>query len=60
MSDEEKARELADMIGSIVVEESLPIKILKLTAKTLEADYEQILQAAEDIDREQRAIRKER
>jgi hypothetical protein len=60
MSDEEKARELADTIGSIVVEESLPIKILKLTAKTLEADYEQILQAAEDIDREQRAIRKER
>jgi hypothetical protein len=60
MSDEEKARELADMIGSVVVEESLPIKILKLTAKTLEADYEQILQAAEDIDREQRAIRKER
>lgn len=55
---QEKARELADMVGSAVVEECLPIKTLELTADIMKEDYRKIRQAAEDIEKEQRAIEK--
>ena len=44
-----KARELADMVGSIVVDEELPLEILELTADLLKEDGRQIKEAAEAI-----------
>ncbi|MDD3488791.1 MAG: hypothetical protein PHR62_02765 [Paludibacter sp.] len=52
----EKARELADMVGSVVVEEFLPLEILELTADLLKEDCRQIRQAAEEIAEEERAV----
>ena len=42
-----KARELADMVGSIVVDEDLPLEVLELTADIL---------AAVEIMEEERAL----
>lgn len=53
---QEKARELADMVGSVVVDEYLPIEILEVTADILKEDCRLIRQAAEDIKEEQQAI----
>lgn len=45
----EKARELADMVGSISVDENLPLEVLELTADLLKEDSRQIKEAAEEI-----------
>ena len=53
---QEKARELADMIGSEIVDGHLPLELLRMTADTLKEDYRQIAQAAEEMREEQKAI----
>lgn len=55
---QEKARELADMVGSEIADGHLPIEILDLTADILKEDYRQIVQAAEEIREEEREIEK--
>lgn len=52
----EKARELADMVGSLVVDENLPLEVLEITADLLKEDCQQIRQAAVDIAEEERAV----
>lgn len=52
----EKARELADMVGSIVVEDDLPLEVLELTADILKEDFRQIKEAAVEIMEEERAL----
>lgn len=52
----EKARELADMVGSIVVDEDLPLEVLELTADILKEDFRQIKEAAVEIIEEERAL----
>lgn len=52
----EKARELADMVGSLVIDELLPLEVLEITAGLIKEDCRQIRQAAEDIAEEERAI----
>lgn len=56
---EEKARELADMVSSVAVDENLPLEVIEMTADILKEDCEQIRQAAVDIAEEERAIRLE-
>ena len=51
-----KARELADMVGSIVVDEDLPLEVLELTADILKEDFRQIKEAAVEIIEEERAL----
>ncbi|MFR8015769.1 MAG: hypothetical protein ACLU48_03930 [Clostridiaceae bacterium] len=51
---EEKARELADMVGSVAVDENLPLEVIEMTADILKEDCEQIRQAAVDIAEEER------
>ena len=51
-----KARELADMVGSIVVDEDLPLEVLGLTADILKEDFRQIKEAAVEIMEEERAL----
>ncbi len=51
-----KARELADMVGSIVVDEDLPLEALELTADILKEDVRQIKEAAVEIMEEERAL----
>ncbi len=53
---QEKARELADMVGSVVVDEALPLETLEAVADCLKEDCRQIRQAAQDMQEEQRAI----
>lgn len=53
---QEKVRELADMVGSVVVDEALPLETLEAVADCLKEDYEQIRQAVKDIQEEQQAI----
>lgn len=55
---QEKARELADMVGSEIVDGYLPLELLEITADALKEDYRKIVQAAEDIREEERAIEK--
>lgn len=55
---QEKARELADMVESEIVDGYLPLELLEMTADALKEDYRQIVQAAEDIKEEERAIEK--
>ena len=55
---QEKARELADMVGSEIVDGYLPPELLEMTADALKEDYRQIVQAAEDIREEEKAIEK--
>lgn len=35
---EEKARELADMVGSVAVDENLPLEVIEMTADILKED----------------------
>lgn len=58
MNLSEKARELADMVGSIAVEDNLPLEVLEKVADLLKEDCKQIRQAAEDIYIEQQAVKK--
>lgn len=51
-----KARELADMVGSIVADEDLPLEVLELTADILKEDFRQIKEAAVEIMEEERAL----
>ena len=51
-----KARELADMVGSIVVDEDLPLEVLELTADILKEDFRQIKEAAVEIMEEERVL----
>lgn len=51
-----KARELADMVGSIVVDEDLPLEVLELTADILKEEFRQIKEAAVEIMEEERAL----
>lgn len=53
---QEKARELADMVGSVVVDEAFPLETLEAVADCLKEDCRQIRQAAQDMQEEQRAI----
>lgn len=54
--NKEKARELADMVGSIVVEDDLPLEVLELTADILKEDVRQVKEAAVGIIEEERAL----
>lgn len=54
--NKEKARELADMVGSVVVDEALPVEIIGMVADCLKEDLLQIKQAAVGIMEEQQAI----
>lgn len=53
---QEKARELADMVGSVVVDEALPLEVLEAVADCLKEDCRQIRQAVQDIQEEQQVI----
>lgn len=55
---QEKARELADMVGNEIADGYLPLELLEMTADALKEDYRQIIQAAEDIREEEKAIEK--
>ncbi len=54
----EKVRELADMVGSVVIDENLPLDTLDMLADVLKEDYRQIRQQAKEIIEEQQAIEK--
>ena len=56
LNAKEKARELVDMVGSIVVDEDLPLEVLELTADILKEDFRQIKEAAVEIMEEERAL----
>ncbi len=53
---QEKARELADMVGSVVVDEALPLETLEAVADCLKEDCRQIRQTVQDMQEEQQAI----
>ena len=53
-----KARELADMVGNVVVDENIPLEVMEIVADLLKEDCKQIRQAANDIKEEQQAIEK--
>lgn len=53
---QEKARELADMVGSVVVDEALPLETLEAVADCPKEDCRQIRQAVQDMQEEQQAI----
>lgn len=59
LNAKEKARELADMVGSLVADENLPLEVMEMAADLLKEDCEEIRQAAVDIAEEERAIRLE-
>lgn len=46
------------MVGSEIVDGYLPLELLEMTADALKEDYRQIVQEAEDIREEERAIEK--
>ena len=48
LSDWEIARELADIVGSEVVERDLPAKMLRITADILMEDYEVISELVDE------------
>lgn len=54
---QEKDRELADMVGSVVVDEALPLETLEAVADCLKEDCRQIRQAVQDMQEEQRGNR---
>ena len=60
LNAKEKARELADMVGSLVVDENLPLEVMEMTADLLKEDCEEIRQAVVDIAEEERAIHEQR
>ena len=49
----EKARELADMVGSVVVDENLSMDVLEMAADLLKEDCRQIRQAVKEMTEEQ-------
>lgn len=49
----EKARELADMVGSVVVDENLSMDVLEMVADLLKEDCRQIRQAVKEMTEEQ-------
>ena len=49
----EKARELADMVGSVVVDENLSMDVLEMVADLLKEDCKQIRQAVKEMTEEQ-------
>ena len=49
----EKARELADMVGSVVVDENLSMDVLEMVADLLKEDCKQIRQAVKEMSEEQ-------
>ena len=51
----EKARELADMVGSVVVDENLSMGVLEMVADILKEDCRQIRQAVKEMTEEQEA-----
>lgn len=53
---QEKTRELEDMVGSVVVDEALPLETLEAVADCLKEDCRQIRQAVQDMQEEQQAI----
>lgn len=53
----DKARELADMVGSEIVDGYLPLALLEMTADVLKEDYRQIVQVAADMREEEQAIK---
>lgn len=53
---QEKARELADMVGSVVADEALPLETLEAVADCLKEDCRQIRQVVQDMQEEQQAI----
>lgn len=53
---QEKTRELADMVGSVVVDEALPLETLEAVADCLKEDCRQIRQEVQDMQEEQQAI----
>ena len=61
LNAKEKARELADMVGSLVVDENenLPLEVMEMAVDLLKEDCKEIRQAAVDIAEEERAIRLE-
>ena len=44
LNAKEKARELADMVGSLVVDENLPLEVMEMAADLLKEDCEEIRQ----------------
>lgn len=52
-ANREKARELADMVGSVAVDENIPLEVLEIVADLLKEDCRQIRQAVNDIKEEQ-------
>ena len=55
---QEKARELADMVGNEIVDGYLPLELLEMTADALKEDYRQIVQAADGHKRRGKGDRK--
>lgn len=49
----EKARELADMVGSVVVDENLSMDVLEMVADLIREDCRQIRQAVKEMTEEQ-------
>lgn len=49
----EKARELADRVGSVVVDENLSMDVLEMVADLLKEDCRQIRQAVKEMTEEQ-------
>ena len=49
----EMARELADMVGSVVVDENLSMDVLEMVADLLKEDCRQIRQAVKEMTEEQ-------
>ena len=47
------------MVGSLVVDENLPLEVMEMAADLLKEDCKEIRQAAVDIAEEERAIRLE-
>ena len=60
LNAQEKARELADMVGSLVVDENLPLEVMEMTADLLKADCEETRQEAVALAEEERAIHEQR
>lgn len=52
----EKARELANMVGSVVVDENLPPEVLEIMADLIKEECQQIRQAAVEIVEEERTV----
>lgn len=42
LNAQEKAGELADVVGSLVVDENLPLEVMEMTADLLKSDRQQL------------------